>query len=174
MERMWLTRTDRLETITRGATAGASAGALLGALEMAGAAEAGDGWLLPWRMASSLLLDRGAFTASAGVVLLTGSVVHLGMSVATGTIAAMVYEWSSWSRVHRLGPGAACAAGAVFGCLVWLVNFALAASAFLPWMWRLDQGVQLAFHLGYGIALGLALHALGRYARNPPDSAQTA
>jgi len=174
MDRMWLTRADRIETITRGATAGAIAGGLLGALEMAGAAAAEDGWWQPWRMVSSILLDRGAFTASPGLVVFIGIFVHLLVSMATGIVAAMMYEWSTVSRLHHLSPGSACAAGAVFGGLVWLVNFAVVAAAFLPWMWRLNQGAQLAFHLAYGATLGFTLHALGRYARNPPDPARAA
>ena len=68
----------------------------------------------------------------------------------------------------------ACLAGGAFGGLLWFVNFPLIASAFLPWMWRLDQGVQLALHISFGVTLGVALRELGRYALNPPDSAQAA
>ena len=68
----------------------------------------------------------------------------------------------------------ACLAGGAFGGLLWFVNFPLIASAFLPWMWRLNQGVQLALHIGLGVTLGVVLRALGRRALNPPDSAQMA
>jgi hypothetical protein len=169
MDRMWLTRTDRIETITRGAMAGVIAGTLLGAFEMAGAVTAGEGWLHPWRMTSSIVLDRAAFTAGAEWALFTGILVHLTISVVSGVVAAMLYEWSAWSRLHHLGAPAVCAAGVVFGGVVWLTNFSMVAAAFLPWMWRIDQGAQFAYHLGYGAVLGLTLNALARHAQNPPD-----
>lgn len=173
MERMWLTRTDRIDTITRGATAGAMAGALLAVLQMAAAMQAGHGLFWPWRMAASILLGREAFVAHVGVALFAGALVHLLLSVASGAVAAMLYEWSEWSHIHRASPTLACLAGAGFGAMVWFVNFPLIAEAFLPWMWRLPhQGVQFALHLAYGVALGTALRGLGRSATNPPDSAQ--
>ncbi|WP_437622982.1 hypothetical protein [Sorangium sp. So ce1151] len=174
MDRMWLTRTDRIDTVTRGAVAGSIAGALFAAFQMVAAVEAGSGALWPWRMAASVVIGSEAFVASAGVALLAGGLVHLLLSVASGVTAAMLYEWSQWSRTHRANPALACFAGAGFGGLVWLVNFAVIAQAFIPWMWRLDQSLQLALHLGYGVALGLALRELGRHAMNPPDSAQPA
>jgi len=168
---MWLTRTDRIDTITRGAAAGSIAGALLAAFEMAATVDAGDGPLWPWRMAASVVLGPGAFGAPAGVALFAGVLVHLCVSVASGAAAAMLYEWSEWSRIHRASLTVACFAGVGFGALLWLANFAVIAEAFLPWMWRLNQGLQLALHLGYGLVLGYALRALGRHAMNPPDSA---
>jgi hypothetical protein len=172
MDRMWLTRTDRIDTITRGATAGLMAGALLAAFEMGAAVLAGDGLLWPWRMAASVLLGPAAFGAPAGLALFAGGLVHLLLSMVCGAAAAMIYEWSEWSRIHRASPAVACLAGAGFGALVWFVNFPVIAEAFLPWMWRVHQGIQFALHIAYGIALGTALRALGRSSLNPPDSAQ--
>jgi hypothetical protein len=172
MDRMWLTHTDRIETVTRGATAGTAAGALLGAFEIVAAAAGGDGVLWPWRMASSIVLGRAAFTMSPAVILVTGVLVHLMIAVVAGVVAATLYEWSEWSRHHRPGPGSTCLGGALFGGLLWLLNFPLIAGAFYPWMWRLHQEVQFALHLWFGGALGLALSLLGRYARNPPDAAR--
>ncbi|AUX40537.1 uncharacterized protein SOCE26_019380 [Sorangium cellulosum] len=174
VDRMWLTRTDRIETVIRGATAGSIAGVLFAAFQMVAAVEAGNGALWPWRMAASVVLGREALVASAGVALFAGVLVHLLLSVASGVTAAILYEWSQWSRTHRANPALACFAGAGFGALVWLVNFAVIAQAFVPWMWRPDQGLQLALHLGYGVALGLALRELGRHAMNPPDAARPA
>jgi hypothetical protein len=174
MDRMWLTHTDRIETVTRGAAAGTAAGALLGAFEMVAAAAGGDGVLWPWRMASSIVLGQAAFAMSPAVILVTGVLVHLMIAVVAGVVAAMLYEWSEWSRHHRPGPGSTCLGGALFGGMVWLLNFPLIAGAFYPWMWRLHQEVQLALHLWFGGALGLALSLLGRYVRNPPDAARPA
>jgi hypothetical protein len=172
MERMWLTRTDRIDTLTRGATAGLMAGALLAAFEMAAAALAGHGLLWPWRMAASVFLGREAFVGNMGVAFFVGALVHLSLSLACGAIAAMLYEWSEWSRIHRSSPTMACLAGAGFGAMVWFVNFPLIAEAFLPWMWRFNhQGVQFALHLGYGVALGVTLRALERATMTPPESA---
>jgi hypothetical protein len=172
MDRMWLTRTDRIDTITRGATAGLIAGALLAVVEMTAAVLAGHGVLWPGRMAGSVLLGREAFAADAGMALFAGVLVHLLLSVTCGAVAAMLYEWSEWSHIHRASPTLACAVGAGFGGMVWFVNFPLIAEAFLPWMWRLNQGVQFALHLAFGVALGMTLRALGRSAANPPDSVQ--
>lgn len=174
MDRMWLTDRDRLETAARGAAAGSIAGLLLSALEMGAALTTGEGALWPWRMASSIILGRGALTTSAGVVMVAGVIVHLAMMVAIGVAAAALYEWSAWSRAHRIGSAWAGVMGAAFGGLVWLVNFPVIAGAFFPWMWRVDQATQLLFHVAYGSTLGLALHLLGRYADNPPDAARPA
>src|ERR1700691_4235564 len=87
MDRMWLTHTDRVETVTRGAAAGTAAGVLLGAFEMVAAAAGGDGVLWPWRMASSVVLGRAAFTMSPAVILVTGVLVHLMIAVVAGVVA---------------------------------------------------------------------------------------
>jgi hypothetical protein len=174
MDRMWLTRSDRIDTLTRGAVAGLIGGTLLGVLEVTAAVQSGDGLLWPWRMAASVVLGGGAFKVSAGEAFFTGIVIHLLLSAACGAVAAMLYEWSEWSHRYRAEWVLACVAGAVFGGLIWFVNFPLIAAGFLPWMWRLDQGVQLALHISFGVALGVALRELGRHALNPPDSAQTA
>src|ERR1700733_5718650 len=115
MERMWLTYTDRVDTLSRGAMAGVIAASLLGAFEMAGAAATGAGLRLTGRMAASIVLGREAFTASDGLALSTVGLVHLTMALVIGSVAAMVYEWSAWSRIHRVGVSSACALGAMFG-----------------------------------------------------------
>jgi len=170
MDRMWLTRADRMETIVRGLAAGSIAGALLAGLESFAAVTSGHGALLPWRMAASVLLEKGAFAATPAVVLFVGLSVHAVMSISAGVSAAMLSEWSEASRRHRLGQASASLAGAVFGGLIWFLTFPMVAANLFPWIWRLDQGVQLALHLAYGAALGLALNVMGRHAHNPPDS----
>jgi len=171
MDRISLTRSDRIDTIIRGAAAGSIAGAGLAIFEMVAAQQAGDGLLWPFRMAASVVLGGGAFEMSAPVALLAGVLVHGLLSVAFGVVAAALYEWSEWSHRHRASQALACLAGAGFGAAIWCVNFPMIGQSFLPWMWRLPAGVQLASHLFFGVVLGLSLRALGRYAINPPDSA---
>jgi hypothetical protein len=174
MERIWLTRQDRVETMTRGLASGSIAGLALAALETGAAMVSGAGAFWPWRMAASIALGPAAFNMGAGAALVAGAVVHVILSLGIGLLAAMLFEWSEWSRLHPLGETGATLGGALFGSAIWLVNFPILAGALFPWIWRQDQVVQFGFHVAFGAVLGGLLTAMGRYAAHPPDSARHA
>ena len=144
------------------AVAGFAAGAVLMVLELLWAAltSMGD----PWRVAhlvAALALGPGILQAPVSVfdagVLAVALLAHYLLGVLFGlalgfVIAGFHYETS---------PGTMLAIGALFGALLYLVNFHF-MTLFFPWMSELRGWATLIAHLIFGIAAALLYWKLQR------------
>jgi uncharacterized membrane protein YagU involved in acid resistance len=74
-------------------------------------------------------------------------VIHFALSV----ILALVLAWIV-SRWH-LNTGLAVAAGAVFGLVIYLVNFYPVASALFPWFAMARNWISILSHVVFGMAV---------------------
>ena len=168
MERISMTPAERRASIAHGATAGVVAGTVFALAEMAVSSLAGYGIGFPARMAASIWLGHHAFTDSIGTVFLIGATIHYAIAMAWGVLGGMLYEWAEWPQWLDVGVVHSVALGAFFGALVWLVDMAVVAGNFLPWMWRANQPAQFLLHaLFFGVPLGVSVSALYRLAPEP-------
>jgi hypothetical protein len=145
-----------------GAIGGVLAGLIFPMYEMAAAAILGMDPFMPLRMIGGIALGSQALEPgfSLPVAGAAAMVVHMALSIAYGLAFAVI--------IARLVTSGALmvAAGAVYGTLLWLVNFYVMANIF-GWTWfpqGTDPVVQFIGHAGFfGVPLGLYLAwALGR------------
>jgi ribose/xylose/arabinose/galactoside ABC-type transport system permease subunit len=150
---------------TAAAVAGLAAGAVLMVLELFWAASmGGDGpWRLPHMVAAIILgsgwlesAAAGGYAFHAGVVA-AALAVHYALGVAFGLLLGLLV---SWLRLDTL-LGRMEALGAVFGVLLYLLNFHLMAQIF-PWFAELQGGATLTAHLVFGISAALLYWKLAR------------
>lgn len=138
--------------------AGIIAGAVFMMMEMilVGTVGGGSPWAPP-RMISAMVLGEGVLPPPAtfdfGIVMLA-MVIHFVLSI----IYAFVLGWiiANWA----LGLGAAIAAGAVFGLIIYLVNFYGFASLWFPWFAMARNWISIVSHIAFGLVLGWAYVAL--------------
>ncbi len=143
--------------ITSGMVGGIIAGLAFAVFEMIIAAIVGDNFFGPLRMISATVLGREALTpeVSLAMAATTGVIVHMVYSIIAGGvfgfIVAAVKSLHSSSAVLIIS-------GAVFGLLMWLVNFYLIAPA-AGWSWFPERASQfwqgfVAHTFLYGAILG--------------------
>lgn len=137
--------------------AGLIAGVVFMVLEMVLVATVGGG--SPWgppRMIGAMAMGRDVLPPPATFdvsVFLVAMIIHFVLSI----ILAIPLAWvvSHW----RLGLGASIGVGAVFGLLVYLVNF-YGFTALFPWFAMARNPITLGAHIAFGLTLGWAYHAL--------------
>ena len=137
--------------------AGIVAGIVFMALEMLLVATVGGG--SPWgppRMIGAMLLGSQVLPPPATFdlgVFLVAMLIHFVLSI----ILAFPLAWaiSRW----RLGLAASIGAGAVFGLLVYVVDF-YGFTALFPWFAKARTPITLVAHLAFGVVLGWTYHAL--------------
>lgn len=150
----------RLPDWTAAVVAGLAAGALLMVLELLWAAfVAGDS---PWRMSHRVAAIVGGRAmlegADFGVAVVgTALVVHYLLGVGFAVALALVVA------PYRLdsSAGLVAASGALFGAVLYLVNFYVMVELF-PWFAPLRGLPTLLLHLLFGISAALAYRALER------------
>lgn len=111
-------------------------------------------WLVqgesPWappRMMAAIALGPGILPPPAdfsATAMMAAMAVHFPLSV----LYAAVIGW----LVHRLGFGAALAAGAVAGVVIYLVNFYAIAPLAFPWFGMARNWISVLSHALFGMA----------------------
>lgn len=137
--------------------AGIVAGIVFMVLEMLLVATLGGG--SPWgppRMIGAIALGRDVLPPPASFdagVFVVAMLIHFLLSI----VLALIFGWiiSHW----RLGLMASIAVGALFGLVVYLVDF-YGFTALFPWFAQARTPITLVAHLVFGIVLGWTYHAL--------------
>ncbi|TFW02984.1 hypothetical protein E4K72_13270 [Oxalobacteraceae bacterium OM1] len=110
----------------------------------------------PWEishMVAAIVLGPDALTSNAFSVGVVGTalVVHYALGIVFGIVLA----WLLVQFHYDTGPGATLTAGAVFGAVLYGIDFYLMAAVF-PWFVALRGGATLLCHVVFGmIAAGL-------------------
>ena len=137
--------------------AGVIAGVVFMMLEMMLVATVGGA--SPWgppRMIAAMVMGRGVLPPPATFdlgIMMVAMMIHLVLSIAL----AAVLGWLISNRV--LGLAASLLAGAVFGLLIYFLNFHLMTAVF-PWF-AMARGLISAFsHVMFGLVLGWVYHAM--------------
>jgi uncharacterized membrane protein YagU involved in acid resistance len=128
--------------------AGLIAGVVFMMMEMILVATAGGGsaWGPP-RMIAAILMGQEVLPPPATFdlgIFATAMAIHFALSV----IYALVLAWIV-SRWH-LSTGLALATGAVFGLVIYLVNFYPVASALFPWFAMARNWISILVHVVFG------------------------
>lgn len=137
-----------------GILAGVVAGIAMAVFEMIAAAAMGMSALAPLRMIAGIVLGSSALgpEIDVGLTVLVGVLVHLALSALYGAIFGAGV--ASFAQLRRSKP-AILTAGAVFGLVLWLVNFYLFAPALFPWFTEANALVQFVAHtFFFGAVLG--------------------
>lgn len=120
----------------------------------------GQGFWGPPRMVAAMVLGRGVLPPPAtfdfGIVV-TGMVAHFGLSIIFAFILSVSFR--------NMKPGEAIAAGALFGLVVYLIDFYPIAEAFFPWFAGARNWVTVVSHIVFGIVLALSYT---RFTRHSP------
>ena len=147
--------------IGRAVTAGLVAGLVFLIAEMVLVPTMGGGALWgPPRMMSAIALGEGVLPPPAtfnAAVVAVGMLVHFALSAVLGVIFALIAARLS------LGRGALIALGAVFGLVVYVVNFH-GLTAIFPWFAMARNWITILAHLIFGVVLAWWL---ARDARTP-------
>lgn len=138
----------------RGAVAGLTAGVVFVMMEMALVPTVGSGELWgPPRMMGAIVLGTEALpppaTFDAGIVMV-GMIVHFVLSALLG----MVFAWLS-AKLSLSRP-MAMVVGAVFGLIVYFVNF-YGFTAVFPWFAMARGAITIVSHIVFGAVLGALL-----------------
>jgi len=126
-------------------------------LEMVLVATIGGG--SPWgppRMIAAMVMGKGVLPPPATfetVPMLVAMLVHFATSLAY----AVILGWIISSR--NLGLGMSILVGALFGLLLYVVNFYV-FTAIWPWFAMARGMISIFAHVMYGLVLGWAYHAL--------------
>ncbi|MGH8771688.1 MAG: hypothetical protein ACREV2_10995 [Burkholderiales bacterium] len=111
----------------------------------------------PWapvRMIAAIIMGQGVLpppdTFDLGIFLAAGA-VHFGLSIVLGLILAGIFTWlhldsSAWLSLL---------AGAVFGLVVYFVNF-YGMTSFFPWFADARNWLSITVHAIFGIVAALA------------------
>lgn len=107
----------------------------------------------PWgppRMIAAIVMGEGVLPPPATfdlAILMVAMAVHFALSVAFAVPLAFA--------IQRMGTGAALAVGAVFGIVLYLVNFYLFTALF-PWFAMARNWVSIFAHAVFGLAAAWA------------------
>ena len=140
--------------------AGLIAGVVFMMMEMILVAVAGGG--SPWgppRMIAAIVMGEQVLpppaTFDAGVFTVA-MVVHFVLSI----VLAFIFAWvaSRW----RMSLGIALLVGAVFGLLVYLIDFYPVAAALFPWFAMGRNWITIISHVAFGLVLAWSYLAIAR------------
>ena len=145
--------------VRQGAIGGAIAGVVFAIFEMIMAALLKDAFFGPLRMISGIALGKQALMPDYSLItaVLVGIVIHMLISMILGVVFALLAAY-----VPALAGTTALlvAAAAVYGLILWLVNF-YAIAPLAGWNWfpnMTNPAVQFFAHtLFFGAVLGLYL-----------------
>ncbi len=130
--------------------AGLIAGVVFLMMEMILLAVTGESPWGPPRMMAAMVMGEAVLPPPAtfdAMIMMVAMVVHVILSV----LLAVVFAWvlSLW----RFSAGVAVALGAVFGLLVYFVNFYPVAAILFPWFAMARNWISIVSHVGFGAVL---------------------
>lgn len=150
-------RHDYKALVTTGLVGGIIAGLAFAVFEMIVAAVITGNFFAPLRMISAVVLGQQALTPEVGLAMaaVTGVIVHMIYSIVAGGVFGFIV--AAVKSLHAT-TSALIISGAVFGLLMWLVNFYLIAPA-AGWSWFPQEASQfwqgfVAHTFLYGAVLG--------------------
>ena len=152
--------------------AGFAAGAVLMVLELLWATVMrGSG---PWRISqlvAALVLGIGPLQVSADSfsvsVVAVALATHYVLGIAFGIMLGFIIAGFHFDT----DPGVMAIIGAVFGALLYLINFH-AIAQFFPWLWELRGWTTLVAHLVFGVTASLLYWTLARHSTGPQRSSR--
>ncbi|WP_411286526.1 hypothetical protein [Phenylobacterium sp.] len=136
--------------------AGLIAGAVFMMMEMGLVAATGQSPWGPPRMIAAIAMGRDVLPPPAtfdAAVLMVAMAIHMAVSV----LLALVFAFLA----ARLGLVMAVVAGAVFGLLIYLVNF-YGMTAFFPWFAMARNAISIVSHVAFGAVLALSYKLIAR------------
>jgi hypothetical protein len=143
--------------VLRGAVMGIAAGGVFLLFEIVAAGIMSHSSFVPLRMIAAVALGEGALpgqpTIGLAVVVPAALAVHYALSALYGAAFGAIIGMGGLHNNRLVLVGAA----AVFGFLLWLVNFYAIAPLAFPWFSMTNPLVQIAAHAFFGTALGLSL-----------------
>jgi len=142
--------------------AGLIAGIVFLMMEMILLAVTGESPWGPPRMMAAMVMRESVLPPPAtfdAMIMMVAMVVHVILSVLLAVVFARVL--SLW----RLSAGATVALGAVFGLLVYLVNFYPVAAILFPWFAMARNWISIISHVAFGAVLAWTYLALARKER---------
>jgi hypothetical protein len=138
------------------------AAAIFGAVEVIG-----SGLLLGWpggpvQAAASLLIRERAYEPThLALTFLLGIVIHFSLAAFYGF--AFGLATTELRARTRTKPSAEFLMGIAFGTLLWAFNFQLVARNIYPWLFNVNQPLQLLAHVGaFGLPLALRFGRMER------------
>ena len=142
--------------IKHGLIGGIVAGISMMIVEMIIAALMGMDAFMPPRMIAGIALGKSAMDPSTPLMTaaLSGMLLHIVLSIVYGVIFALVV-----ANIRAVqAPAAVIVAGAVYGLLLWLINFYIIAPP-AGWVWfpTMANPVQqvISHVIGFGLVLGV-------------------
>lgn len=138
-----------------GVVMGLLAGMAFILFELIMAAIIGPSAVMVLRAISAIVLGPGALEPSVnvGAAVVIGLIVHFVLSAVFGLIFSMVV-WAVPSLISS--DGVLLGAAAIYGLVLWIVNFYVIAPRAFPWFTEANPVVQFFAHiLFYGGVLGL-------------------
>lgn len=120
----------------------------------------GSAWGPP-RMIAAIVLGRDVLPPPATFnlgVLMAAMIVHFGLSI----IYAVLFDWVT----ERLGLAVTVLLGAVFGFLLYLINF-YGFTAIFPWFANARNWVSIFAHVVFGVSVAIAYKELEKYRARP-------
>ncbi len=143
--------------------AGLIAGVIFLMMEMILLVVVGESPWGPPRMMAAMVMGEAVLPPPATfdvTIMMVAMVVHLMLSIAL----AVAFAWAL--SLWRLSVGAALALGAVFGLLIYLVNFYPVAAILFPWFAMARNWITISSHVVFGAVLAWAYLALARRERS--------
>ncbi|HEX7049515.1 MAG TPA: hypothetical protein VF188_04830 [Longimicrobiales bacterium] len=150
---------DRSELLRAGIGGGVIAGLVLAGSEIIAAVAMGASWRTPFRLVSALLFGVRAFSPAfpTALMVVVGVALHMLLSMLFGVVFLWILAWTF--QLSARAP-LLLAYGALFGFLLWEVNFLAILPAFFPHVAArfgpVNQFVNgiLAYTFFYGVVLG--------------------
>lgn len=136
--------------------AGLIAGAVFMMMEMGLVAASGQSPWAPPRMIAAIVMGEGVLPPPASfdpMVMMAAMGVHLLLSV----VLAIGFAFAA----ARLGMVPAVMAGALFGLLVYVVNF-YGFTAVFPWFAMARNAISVISHVAFGAVLALSYKLIAR------------
>ncbi len=156
--------TEQRATLGRAAAEGVPLGAIAGivyaAANVAAMVLLGNSPLLPLRRFASVLLGPAELTdARPGTPIIAGILVHLVLSAIFG-LGYGLFSVRFMPRERRVRASRSLPLGLLYGALLWIVNYQIAARLWYPWFLEANQVLELALHVFFfGAPLAL-LHTM--------------
>ncbi len=118
----------------------------------------------PPRMIAAIVMGKGVLPPPATFhlgILTVAMLVHFSLSI----IYAVVFDWVT----ERLGLTATILLGAVFGLLLYLINF-YGFTAIFPWFAMARNWVSIFAHIVFGVNVAVAYKGIERYRARPAEA----
>jgi uncharacterized membrane protein YagU involved in acid resistance len=136
--------------------AGVIAGVVFMMMEMGLVALTGGSPWGPPRMIAAMAMGRDVLPPPASfdaVIMIIAMGIHIVLSI----VLAIVFAFLA----ARLGMGMAVLAGAVFGLVIYLVNF-YGFTALFPWFAMARNMISIVSHIAFGVVLALSYKLIAR------------